>query len=114
MESVLPAPMVIGRQRQQPRDETYDAVGDPGFIEGTMPAIRKDDEDAGEEPGSQQGERHREPPRDRHAEVHGVPENCVGSERIDQLPVGACARCALIAGNDRFPTRRHRHGCGLE
>ena len=45
VEGMLPPPVMVGSEGEQPSDKPPEGVGSFGFEKGSVPAVMKDDED---------------------------------------------------------------------
>src|SRR5580704_12880490 len=68
-----------------------------------MPAVVKNDEDPNEKTTRQDRQGQREPPRDREAAIHQIPQQHVRNDAVDNLPESAPGRRLLITGDNRLP-----------
>jgi len=103
VDGVFPSPMVIRRKGQHAGDKSPNVVGSAGMEIGTVTTVVKDNEDAHQEPSSQDGQRDEEPPRNRQAAIHQIPNEGVEAESVDHLPHGPGSRGLLVFRNDLFP-----------
>ncbi len=105
MERVLPAPVVVGRERQHAGDETPDVIGRAGLEERSVTAVVEDDEDPDEHPAGQDHQGQSEPVGNRKAEVQEIPEDEVGPDRVHDLPAGPPDGGHLVLGHEFLPLR---------
>src|SRR5687767_9830323 len=97
--------MIIGRPRQYSRNESNQIIRCARFKIGAVATIVKDDEDPHYKCPCQDGQRHDEPPRHRQAEIHQVPKQGVGNERVHDLPERPRERGLLVLRHNLFPDR---------
>jgi hypothetical protein len=105
VDRVFPAPVIVGGERQDAGDETDDVIGAPRVEIGAMSAVVKDDEDAHQEGGSQNGWWQREPERHCQCAVDYIPEQQVGNERTYELPQDGRSYGATMLRHARLSMR---------
>ena len=103
MQRVLPAPVKIRREGENPGDEAGDIIKLLALEEGAMTAVVENDEDANHEEAIQNGQQQGDPVGAAHTPSHQRPDGTVGDDGVDELPSGTADGRALELGDNRFP-----------
>ena len=88
MNRVFPAPMQIGRERENAGHETHYIIGSSRAEIRTVSTIMEDDEHAHEKATGKDHQRNGQPQRYAERQIHHNPYQGIGCHGVDELPRG--------------------------
>ena len=113
MDRMLPAPVEVGCEGEEPGNESGKVVGAGRFKKGAVTAVVEDDEDPDEDSAADHGQGESEEIGELHREIHRDPEREIETDGINDLPGGFGERGLGMRSDDLFPFFDGRQRAGI-